>query len=69
MILIFQEVFYSNYIFIDFALHPFNICEKYPELWKFIKISYVISFTIALLIVSNFIYTLIFSREKKIKNN
>jgi len=71
MFLIFYKIFYSNYILIDFAIHPFNICEKYPDLWKFIKISYVIFFNIFVLIISNLIYSTIFSKQKlnKKENN
>ena len=72
MFLFFKEIFFSNNILIDFALHPFNICEKYPDLWKFIKISYLISFSITLFVISNLIYAIIFSKDnidKKIKNN
>jgi len=60
----FKEIFYSNNILIDFAIHPFNICEKYPDLWKFIKISYLISYSFCILIISNLIYSTIFSKEK-----
>jgi len=60
----FKEIFYSNYILIDFAIHPFNICEKYPDLWGFIKISYLISYSFCILIISNLIYSTIFSKEK-----
>lgn len=69
MFFIFKDVFYSNYIFIDFALHPFNICDKYPDLWNFIKITYLISFCICILIISNFIYLLIFNKEKNNKKS
>ena len=64
MFLLFSKIFYSNYILIDFAVHPFNICEKYPDLWNFIKISYVISFSGTALIISNLIYSTIFSKQK-----
>lgn len=67
--LFFKDVFYSNNIFIDFALHPFNICEKYPDLWNFIKISYVISYGICILIISNFVYSFIFNKKEKNKND
>ena len=66
MFIIFQKIFYSSNILIDFAIHPFNICEKYPDLWNFIKITYVISFNIAILIISNLIYSAIFNKEKNI---
>jgi len=64
MFLMFSKIFFSSYVLIDFAIHPFNICEKYPDLWKFIKISYVISFNIAIFIISNLIYSTIFSKQK-----
>ena len=67
MFLIFSKIFYSNDILIDFAVHPFNICEKYPDLWNFLKISYVISFNITILIISNLIYSTIFLKQKKDK--
>ena len=66
--LLFGPIFYSNNILIDFAIHPFNICEKYPDLWNFIKISYVISFFATILIFSNLIYSTIFSKKKLNKN-
>ena len=69
MFLIFQEIFYSNNILIDFALHPFNICEKYPDLWNFIKISYVLSFNTSILIISTLIYSVIFSKQKNNKSD
>jgi len=71
MLLIFSKIFFSNYILIDFAVHPFNICEKYPDLWKFIKISYVISFNFVIQLTSNLIFSSIFSKEKldKKENN
>ena len=69
MFLIFQKIFYSNNILIDFALHPFNICEKYPDLWNFIKISYVLSFNTSILIISTLIYSTIFPKETNKKNS
>ena len=69
MFLVFKDIFCSNYILIDFALHPFNICDKYPDLWNFIKISYLVSFCACILIVSNFLYSIIFNKEKNIKKD
>ena len=64
MFLFFKEIFFSNNILIDFAIHPFNICEKYPDLWKFVKISYVLSYSVSILIIFNLIYSVIFNKEK-----
>lgn len=68
LFLIFNNIFYSNNILIDFAIHPFNICEKYPDLWYFIKISYVVSFNITTVVLSNLIYSTIFLKSKISKN-
>jgi len=68
LFLIFKEIFYSDNILIDFAIHPFNICEKYPDLWNFIKITYVISYCACILIISNFIYSLFFQKKEENEN-
>lgn len=68
----FYKIFISQNILIDFAINPFNICKKYPNLWHFIKISYVFLSTFSTFIISNFIYSLIFipknTSKKLIKN-
>lgn len=61
----FKEIFTSNYILIDFAIHPFNICENYIDLWNFIKISYIFSVTFSTVIIINLIYSFIFSKQIK----
>lgn len=61
----FKEIFTSNYILIDFAIHPFNICENYIDLWNFIKISYIFSVTFSTVIIINLIYSFIFSMQIK----
>jgi len=32
--LLFYNVYTSDIITISFAIHPFNICEKYPEICR-----------------------------------
>ena len=41
-LVIFYPIFKSNNIIISFAIHPFNICNKYPKFWYYFKIFYVI---------------------------
>lgn len=65
---VFKDIFYSNNILIDFAIHPFNICEKYPDLWDFIKITYVLFYCGVVLIISNFIYSFIFRKNENLIN-
>lgn len=64
----FKEIFISKYILIDFAIHPFNICENYPDLWNFIKFSYIFFVTFSNIIIINFIYSFIFSKNFPKKN-
>ena len=66
-IILFFPIFISNNILISFAIHPFNICDKYPNGWNFIKTSFIFLFLFSNLIVSNYIYSLLF--KKNIKNN
>ena len=54
---IFYPVYLSDNIIIKFAVHPFNICSKYPNGWKLIKVSYIVSLVISNLIISNIIYS------------
>ena len=64
MFIIFQNIFLSDSIFIDFAIHPFNICTKYPDLWNFIKITYVLSYCFCVFIFSSFIYSILFCKKE-----
>lgn len=64
---LFKELYISNEIIITFAVHPFNICEKYPDMWLNIKLAYIPITLISSLICINIIYSSIFTK-KKIKN-
>ncbi len=52
-------IFISDNIIIDFAVHPFNICARYPNGWIFIKKLYVLSFFISHFIIANIIFSAI----------
>ena len=64
--LFFRNIFSSNSIIIDFAIHPFNICTEYPKLWQFIRISYVFSSIFSSIIFANILYPFIFSKKPNI---
>ena len=69
---IFYPIYLSNNIIIKFAVHPFNICEKYPDGWKLIKNCFLISCFFSNFIISNFIYSLLYrksSQNKKLIKN
>ena len=45
-IIIFKSILFSDTIIFKFAIHPFNICEKQPTIWYFIKLLFVCSLII-----------------------
>ena len=70
--ILFFKLFISKNVIFDLALTPFDICEKYPEIWLKIKYLYCISCIISysILFKSLFIKFLNNSKKKiKIENN
>ena len=65
---IFYPIYTSDSIYISYGLFPYNICEKQPLLWAWIKIIFVISNFITLNIISNSLYSRIF-KTKPLSNN
>lgn len=74
----FYPIYVSEEIIITYGLHPFDICSKNPELWKYIKITFIITFLISDFSICNFIYSRILinfnffknvSNKKRINNN
>ncbi len=61
---LFYDIYTSQTVIISFAVHPFNICEKYPEAWSYIKLLYIPTTIISSLICINIIYSSLFTREK-----
>lgn len=59
---LFIPIYNSNEIIITYAIHPFDLCSTYPNLWSFIKISYFVFFSFSNILISN----LIFSKLTKI---
>ena len=61
---VFSDILYANSVIITYGIHPFDICVKNPDLWKYIKFAFVISYLFSSIIISNFIY---FISEKLVK--
>lgn len=67
-VLLFYNVYMSDTIIVSFAKHPFNICEKYPDIWIKIKLLYIPISSISSLICINLIYSSLFTKKiSKIK--
>ena len=41
--IIFSPLYKSNSVYINYGLVPYDICQKQPELWKTIKLIFIIS--------------------------
>lgn len=54
---IFSPIYKLNSVFISYGLSPYDICQKQPLLWKYIKLIFIISSTLNLIIIFNLIYS------------
>ena len=65
---LFSEIFYANSVIITYGIHPFDICIKNPDLWRYIKIIFLISYIFSSFIISNFLYFILSLFFQKIIN-
>ena len=67
---IFIPLFKSTELIIPYGLHPFDICYNNSILWKYIKISFILSYIISNFIIINTIFSrlFIFSKKEKSQN-
>ena len=63
--LLFHSIYTSNNIMISFAIHPFNICSKYPYAWSNIKKLSLLFMIVSNLIISNSIFSFYFKKYSK----
>lgn len=62
---ILKPIFIADEVIITYGVKPFDICSKNAELWKYIKIIYMITFLASNLICSNLLYNKIPTKKKK----
>ena len=62
---ILKPIFIAEEVIITYGLKPFDICSKNAELWKYVKIIYMITFLTSNLICSNLLYNKIPTKKKK----
>ena len=53
----FNPLYTTQEVIITYGIHPFDICSKNPDLWKFFKISYIFVFVFSQFVISYFIYS------------
>ena len=62
-ICLFHYIYTSDTIIISFSTLSFDICRTYPILWKNLKIIYIITYFISQIILSNYIYSILFTKS------
>lgn len=58
-------IFTASEVIIPFSITPFNICEKNPLLWHYMKVFYIIFLLFTLIIISNILYSIFYKLFKK----
>ncbi len=58
----FSPIFLSNSIIIKYAINPFDICIKEPVLWRYIKLTFMLSFLFSSIIISNSTYMILIKK-------
>ena len=64
----FNSIFISESIIFPYAFHPFDLCEKIPKAWHYIKLSFKLSLFFNLIIIFNSFFSYIFPNKKNDKN-
>lgn len=62
--MIFNPIFTSTNLTVNFPFGSFDICSKYPDLWAKLKSIYLIFFVLSNFIYSNMIYPIFFNKSK-----
>ncbi len=65
----FYPIFTAQEIIISYGIHPFDICSQNPQLWKILKILYLVCFIFSNFIFSHFFYTRILMKFPFFQSN
>lgn len=53
----FYSIYTAEELIIPYGFKPFDICSKNPDLWLYIKIVHIISFSFSMLVIFHFIFS------------
>ena len=53
---LFSEVFQAKSVIITYGINPFDICVDNPELWRYIKITFFVTYIFSSFIIAKFVY-------------
>lgn len=65
---IFYPIYKLDSVYIPYGLYHYDICQKQPQLWRYIKLIFIISSLINLIIISNMIYSKLPKKLSQIKS-
>ncbi|MBE5806145.1 MAG: hypothetical protein E7313_05495 [Clostridiales bacterium] len=54
---LFSPIYKLDSVYINYGITPYDICQKQPKIWSFIKVIFIITNIISITIISNFIYS------------
>ena len=70
---VFKPIYTANELIISYGIHPFDICSKNPQLWKYIKTTFIFTSIFSNFLIGYFIYNRIllnlYSLLKNLKSN
>ena len=64
----FYSIFIANSVIIPYGIHPFDICIKNPDLWIYIKLTFIITYIFSSFIISNSVYRILCTFLLKLAN-
>ena len=62
----FSSIIYANSVIIPYGIHPFDICIKNPDLWKYIKVTFIFTYIFSSFVISNSIYRILCTALKRL---
>ena len=62
--LTFRKLYISDTVIFPYAVHPFNLCTKYPQLWYYMKLFFIPTAFVSSLICVNIVYSTFFNKKK-----
>lgn len=61
--LTFRKLYISDTVIFSFAVHPFNLCTRYPQFWHYMKLIYIPTAFVSSLICVNIVYSIFFTKK------
>jgi len=67
MFYIFKPIFFAESLIFPYSVHPFDLCNKIPVVWKYIKLIYILCFSFSTITIFNSISSIVFKNKVNYK--